>query len=151
VKILRRIPLYPDAGLLVLRLWAGVSLLVFFGIPKLGDAAHFTFAGGPWSFIAFNQKIGLPAPVLVAYLETLNESLGALLLALGLIARPAAAIVAFGFAVATACSLMAREEAWLIAAFYCIAAATVALAGPGRFSIDAGLERSKAKRTLYSE
>lgn len=146
MKLVHPIRLYPDAGLLVLRLWAGLSLLFLFGIPKLGDAAHFTFAGAPWSFVAFNQKLGLPAPVLVAYLETLNESLGALLVALGLLARPAAAVVAFGFAVATVCSLIAREEAWLIAAFYCISAATVALAGPGRFSIDRVVEHARAQR-----
>lgn len=125
----------PDAGLLALRLATGVSLFLGFGLMKVHDAVAFLHTGH-WSFVDFNQKVGLPFPLLVAVVETLNESLGALLVAVGLLARPAGACLVVGFAAATTCSLIVGEAAWASAATYCLLAAAVALAGPGRYSID---------------
>jgi uncharacterized membrane protein YphA (DoxX/SURF4 family) len=73
--------------------------------------------------------------VLVAFLQTLNEPVGALLVTCGLMTRYAAASAAIGFAVATFCSLKAGEPTWLLAAYYCMMFTTVLLAGPG-ISID---------------
>jgi uncharacterized membrane protein YphA (DoxX/SURF4 family) len=95
---------------------------------------------GQWQFVDFNRKMGLPAPVLVASLQTLNESIGALLLACGYLTRFAAASLAFGFAVATYCNLKAAEAAWMMAGYFCIMFTTLLLAGPGKFSIDYRLE-----------
>jgi uncharacterized membrane protein YphA (DoxX/SURF4 family) len=128
-----------DAGLLVLRIGAGVSLLLLFGLQKLHDGWAFLHTGR-WQFVDFNRKMGLPAPVLVAFLQTLNESIGALLLAGGCLTRFAAASLAFGFAVATYCSLKAAEAAWMMAGCFCIIFTTLLLTGPGKFSIDSLLE-----------
>jgi|SRR5579864_3599844 len=124
-----------DAGLLVLRLGAGVSLLLIFGTAKLHDAWAYLHTG-QWQFVDFNRKVGLPAPVMVAYLQTLNESIGALLVACGLLSRYAAAFLALGFAVATFCSLRVGEPAWLSAAYFCMNFFALSLTGPGKFSID---------------
>ena len=47
-----------DAGLLFLRLVAGLSLFLLFGLQKLqaGWAFHHT---GEWQFVDFNRKMGL--------------------------------------------------------------------------------------------
>lgn len=134
-----------DAGLLFLRLAAGLSLLLLFGLTKLRDTSAYLHTG-QWQFVDFNRKVGLPAPVLVAYLQTLNESIGAFLLAAGVVTRYVAAALAFGFGVAAACSLRMGEQAWLIAAFYCVMFATLLLTGPGKFSIDHLLQSRTAAR-----
>src|SRR4029077_18852228 len=83
------------AGLLILRLGAGVSLGMLFGADKV-RAALLYWTTGQWSFIDFNRRMGVPAPVLAAYLQTLNESVGALLVSFGLLTRYAAVCVAAG-------------------------------------------------------
>ena len=133
-----------DAGLLLLRVGAGLSLCLIFGLSKWKDALHYMHTG-QWSFIDFNRKVGLPAPVFVAYLETLNESLAAFLVACGLFTRYAAACVFIGFA-ATYCSLKVGEAAWLTAAYFALMFATIALTGPGTFSIDFILKSRAATR-----
>lgn len=122
-------------GLLLLRVGAGLSLCLIFGVEKWKDAVHYMHTG-QWSFVDFNRKVGLPLPVLVAFLQTLNESLAAFLVACGLFTRYAAACVFIGFAVATYCSLKVGEAAWLTAAYFALMFATIALTGPGTFSID---------------
>ncbi|MBZ5538756.1 MAG: DoxX family protein [Acidobacteriia bacterium] len=124
-----------DAGLLFLRLAAGLSLLLLFGLTKLRDVSAYLHTG-QWQFVDFNRKVGLPVPVLVAYLQTLNESIGALFVAAGFLSRYASAALALGFGVATFCSLKMSESAWLIAAFYCVMFTTLLLTGPGKLSID---------------
>ncbi|HET7453820.1 MAG TPA: DoxX family protein [Thermoanaerobaculia bacterium] len=124
-----------DAGLLLLRIGLGLSLLLFFGTTKLHDAITF-LRTGRWSFVDFNRRMGLPAPVLVAWLQTANESAGALLVAAGLATRWAAGFLGLGFTVATWCSLRAKEPAWMTAAYFALMALTLALTGPGTFSLD---------------
>jgi uncharacterized membrane protein YphA (DoxX/SURF4 family) len=128
-----------DAGLLVLRVGAGLSLLLLFGLQKLHDGWIFLHTG-QWSFVDFNRKMGLPAPVLAASLQTVNESVGAFLLACGYLTRFAAASLVFGFAVATYCSRKAAEPAWMMAGYFCIMFTTLLLAGPGKFSVDTLLD-----------
>lgn len=136
----------PDVALLLLRLATGVSLLVGYGIQKVGAAIGF-LQTGHWAFVDFNRHVGLPFPVTVALLQTLNESLGAGLLAAGLLARYAGATLAFGFAVATGCSLRVGEPAWASAAVYCVLAAAVMLGGPGRYSVEYWLKGRRERRS----
>src|SRR5258708_16598762 len=95
-----------NAGLLVLRIGLGASLLLIFGLQKL-QAGWAFFHTGQWQFVDFNRKMGLPAPVLVAYLQTLNESIAALLLACGFLTRYAPASLATAFPAAPSSSLQA--------------------------------------------
>lgn len=134
-----------DAGLLVLRLGAGLSLCTLFGLHKLKDAAAYLHTGH-WQFVDFNRKVGLPAPVLVAYAQSLNESLGALLVACGFLSRYAAGLLFLGFTGAACCSLRAREEAWLMAAYFALMFGAIALTGPGRFSVDSWLRSPRLTR-----
>ena len=129
-----------DAGLLVLRIATGLSLFFLFGLPKVKDASGYLHSG-VWPFVDFNRKVGLPLPVVVAFLQTLNESLGALLVVCGFFAQWASLSLTLGFAVATACSLKLGEASWFLAAYYTIIFATLTLTGPGRYSLD-GLKKS---------
>jgi uncharacterized membrane protein YphA (DoxX/SURF4 family) len=135
-----------NAGLLVLRVGVGLSLLLLFGWPKLHDAWQY-FHTGRWTFVDFNRKMGLPIPVVAACVQTLNESVGAALVACGFLGRSAAGALAFGFVVAATCSWRAGEAAWLTAAYFALMFATLLLTGPGAFALDALLEsRRQAAR-----
>lgn len=124
-----------DVGLLILRLSAGVSLFLLFGLTKLKAASSFLHTGS-WQFVDFNRKAGLPVPVVIAFLQTLNESVGALLTVAGFQTRYATGSVAIGFVAATYLSVRMGEDAWLIAGFYAAMFTTLALTGAGKLSID---------------
>jgi uncharacterized membrane protein YphA (DoxX/SURF4 family) len=124
-----------DAGLLVLRIATGFSLFFLFGLSKVKDASGYLHSGA-WPFVDFNRKVGLPLPVVAAFLQTLNESLGALLVVCGFFAQWASLSLTLGFAVATACSLKLGEASWFLAVYDTIIFATLTLTGPGRYSLD---------------
>jgi uncharacterized membrane protein YphA (DoxX/SURF4 family) len=134
-----------DAALLVLRLGAGLSLFLIFGLSKMHDASAYLHTG-QWSFVDFNRKVGLPLPVLVAFVQTLNESVAAVFLAAGLLARASAGCLTIGFAVATYFSLKVGEPAWMMAGYFCLMFLTLWLAGPGRFSVDQLVRSRKANQ-----
>lgn len=70
-----------NAGWTGLRLIAGV-VMIHNGLDKLADIEGFA--------AAYVEVIGLPFPILFAYLAAYTELIGAPLLALGLLTRPAA-------------------------------------------------------------
>lgn len=129
-------------GLLLLR-GAGLLLALTFGRQKivgyvqLIHAGHSLASSGLAPLIA---AVGLPAPGFLGVCAALNESVGAFLVAVGLVTRPAAAIGVLGMAVAMYVSVRLGED-FLRAALYLIIFAGVAVAGPGRLSIDYALQR----------
>jgi|SRR5579864_264301 len=141
-----------DAGLLILRVGAGLSLLVGFGWPKLEDAVLFAVSGHAWSFADTARSIGLPAPVIVACYQTLNESFGAVLVMCGLLSRWASASLGVGFLVATYIGIeMTANAAWIVAAaFYCLIFTTLTLTGPGQYSIDHLLDNRRRRAPGYN-
>ena len=134
-----------NVGLLVLRLGAGVSLFLLFGLDKVKAANAFAHSG-VWEFVDFNRKAGVPLPIVAALLQTLNESAGALLAAIGLQTRIASGSVALGFIAATYFSIRMGEGAWLIAILYAVMFATVTLTGGAKFSIDHLIKSRKKTR-----
>lgn len=125
-------PRSADVGLLVLRLWLGLSLLCLHGWMKL---THFSQMSGRF-----------PDPLHIGtlpslFLTVLTETLVALLLMIGLATRWAALIIAFDMVVAFTLvhklSLSgpgSGELAWM----YLGIAVAILIAGPGRYSIDRG-------------
>ena len=75
-------------------------------------------------------------PAAFAVLSVLAESLGALLLIPGLWTRWAAGVITVNFIVAVA-SERAKGDPIELPALYLLGALVLALAGPGRFSLDA--------------
>jgi len=110
--------------------------------PKIIRAGQPLFSSGLAPLIG---AMGLPAPGFLAVCAVLNESLGALFIASGLLARLSSAVGAVGMAVAFCVSLRLDEEP-LRAALYFIIFAGLAITGPGRFSIDRLLSRRKFRR-----
>jgi putative oxidoreductase len=85
-----------NVGLLLIRLGIGLSMLVFHGYGKL--------TGGPeaWTRIGANmESLGVGfAPAFWGLMAALSESVGSVLLMLGLFFRPATALLAFTMFVA---------------------------------------------------
>ena len=82
---------YSDWGLVILRVGMGV-LMLFHGWPKLNPNGPMK---GPAGFAGFLKQQGVPLPTLFAWVVALLETLGALLLIVGLGTR----ILAVGFAI----------------------------------------------------
>ena len=134
----REAPAARDAGLLLLRVAAGLLLALTFGRQKIGGLAAHLASGAPlgnWGLARFLRSLGFPAPALLAFGAALNESVSALFVAAGLWTRPFAVFLAAGMSVAFFVSMRLAEEP-LRAALYAFIFAAVAVAGPGRFSID---------------
>ena len=136
-----------DLGLLAVRT-AGFLLLFTFGIQKIGWYISAFHAGKPLSSIGLAPLIahvGFPFPVILALWITLNESIGSLLVGCGLFTRIAAASATLGMIGALYTSVHLGED-WLRAALYLIIFTGLAIAGPGKFSIDHLLQRRKISR-----
>ena len=121
-----------DLGLLLLRVFVGLSLAFAHGLGKLPPSER--FLGGV-------AEMGFPLPVLFGWAAALSEFAGGILLALGLLTRPAALFVGITMAVAAfireAGSPFGERE---LALLYGAAVVMLLLTGAGRYSIDRHLQ-----------
>ena len=124
-----------DFGLMLLRGFTGLALALAHGMGKLPPKPGFVeMVGG----------FGFPAPELFAWGSGLAETLGGLLLAFGLLTRPAAAFVFFNMMVAVLFAhaddpFSGKERALL---FGMVALAFV-FTGSGRYGLDALFRRDR--------
>lgn len=123
-----------DIGLLVLRVVTGLSLALAHGLGKLPPSPGFVqMVGG----------MGFPLPELFAWGATIAELGGGLLLAAGLLTRPAALLIVINMAVVVLFAHpgggFSERELGLL---YGLIALTFAILGAGRYSLDAALRRS---------
>lgn len=125
-----------DVGLLVLRVGAGLSLALAHGLGKMPPSD---------GFIGATESMGFPLPVVFAWAAGLSEFVGGLLIALGLVTRPAAVFVAITMAVARlgAHGSDPFGDGELSMVYFLIAVA-IALIGAGRWSLDRILWRRTA-------
>ena len=128
-----------DVGLLLLRL-VGLMMAIGHGMSKIIGDGRF---GPPEQVVAGVQKMGFPAPTAFAWGAALAEFLGGILIALGLLTRPAALALAFNMAVAAFVAhggdplfMSGKGAAKEPALLYLIPFAALALTGAGRYSID---------------
>ncbi len=122
-----------DAALLGLRVWTGATFLLVHGPGKVGDIAGFT---------AKVASKGIPLAPLLGPAAALSEFLGGLLLLVGLGTRVAAVflcatMLVAGFHIHAGDPLGKRE----LALTYAVVALALAIAGGGRWSMDARLAR----------
>ena len=136
-----------DVGLLVLRMGTGLSLSFVHGWAKLVDAFRFIFAGHDWGFIGLVHGLEFPAPAFFAVSAALGESVSAALVACGFCTRLASGSVVATMAVAVYCNLKMGtplESACLyVNPFF-----TPGLTGPGKFSLDYLLRRTRPPSSL---
>lgn len=125
-----------DTGLLAVRLFTGLALALAHGVGKLPPSPR---------FISGVEEMGFPAPVLFAWAAALAEAVGGMLIAAGLLTRPAAASVLFTMLVAAflreGSAFEEKEKALLFGAV----ALMLMLTGPGRYSLDAAFRKRRRR------
>jgi putative oxidoreductase len=128
----------PDLGLACLRIFAGLSLALAHGFGKLPPSER---------FVAGVAEMGFPAPILFAWAAGFAESLGGLLLVVGLFTRPAAFFIITTMFVATFIKqagdpYLERELSLLFGAV----AVCFLIGGSGRIGLDGFLAARRAAR-----
>jgi putative oxidoreductase len=134
-----------DLGLLILR-GAGLLLVATFGVQKIGwywSAFHAGKSLSSAGLAPLIARMGFPIPVGLALWIAFNESIGAFLIACGLLTRLVAASAALGMAGALYTSVRLGED-WLRAALYLIVFIALIFTGAGKFSVDHLLKRKKS-------
>lgn len=131
-------PAAGEVGRLILRLFAGLALAFGHGLGKLPPSPR---------FIEGVEKMGLPLPEAFSWAAGVAEFGGGLLLAVGLLTRPASFFILVTMLVAGVLRhaedpFPAKEKAFLFAAV----ALFFLLAGGGRFSLDAAIRKARARR-----
>ena len=124
-----------DLGLATLRIFAGLAMALAHGIGKVPPTEDFIQGVG---------ELGFPTPFLFAWLAGISEFFGGLLMAAGLLTRPAALMVLGTMFVAAFIShaddpFRAQEKALL----FMFVALFFTMAGGGRYSLDAFLRDTK--------
>jgi putative oxidoreductase len=128
-----------DVGLMLLRGFTGLALALAHGLSKIPPQPRFVeMVGG----------FGLPAPELFAWASGFAELGGGLLLAFGLLTRPAALLVFANMMVAVLTAhaddpFTGKEKALLFG----IVALMFAFVGSGRYGLDALFRRRGADRS----
>lgn len=122
-----------DIGLLILRVAFGLALAFGHGLGKLPPSA---------GFIETTGSLGFPAPSLFAWAAGLSEFVGGVLLAIGLLTRPAGFFIAATLGVAAFVqhagdSFGDRE----LALAYFVVGVAFAVMGAGRYAVDTSLRR----------
>jgi putative oxidoreductase len=124
-----------DAGLLILRVFAGLSLFLKHGLEKL--------TGFSMMVQHFPNPIHIGAHASLAF-ALLSDGICSLLVVLGLATRPATVVILINlltvFFLVHHAAFFSKphvELVWL----YIAAFATILFAGPGRFSLDARLRK----------
>ena len=125
-----------NVGLLILRVFIGAAMLTH-GWGKM--------FGGLEGFTQAVAGMGIPVPQVSAFLAAFAESFGAILLAIGLLTRPAAFLIAVTMAVAALGAhggqgFAEQEAAWL----YFFPALFFLLKGAGQWSVDALLSKKSS-------
>lgn len=126
----------PNVALALLRIFTGLSLALAHGIGKLPPSDGFIGAVG---------NLGFPVPALFAWLSGCTEFFGGLLLAIGLLTRPAALFITINMSVAVflrhADDPFSSKEKAL---FFLVVAVVFLIIGSGKYGIDS-LFRGRSK------
>ena len=127
-------------GYVILRVWLGYAIMHHGWSVLSAD-------GGIERFAGFLGNMGVPAPGLSAWAAKLTEFLGGILLALGLLTRPAA----FGLSVTLAVAVLTAhgadplfggpgEPSKELAMLYLVPFVVFFITGPGQYAFDTYLQ-----------
>jgi putative oxidoreductase len=124
-----------DWGLLGLRLGFAFVLFGYHGLGRLMQIYSWLVHGQSWGFVGVVAKLGFPVPVVFALASALSESVGVILVALGLGTQWASLLIAISMGVAVY-SKVSKGESFELPALYLLSAMVLAIAGGGRFSLE---------------
>jgi putative oxidoreductase len=138
-----------DLGLFLARVSIGLMMAIGHGFSKIWQDGHF---GPPQMMVDGIAQMGLPLPIVMAWLAAIAEFAGAILLALGLFTRPVALMLVINMAVAA--FVAHGKDPWFMgqgpskepALLYLIPFALFLFTGAGRFSIDALIRTNRPPR-----
>lgn len=124
----------PDLGLLIFRLFAGLTIAFGHGLGKVPPSEQ---------LVAGVDSLGFPVPLVFAWLAALSEFGGGLLIAGGLFARHAALFLGFTMSVA-AFRVHASDPFQVkeMALLYLASCILIFFCGAGRFSLDRVLRKA---------
>ena len=132
--LLNNKPLFPETSYLMLRFFTGVMMCYYHGWSKLmADSSRWERLGN-----ALTYWIGLDSlKITFGFLAAFSESIGALLIAIGLLTRPSAFLLGITMMVASSKKIsevgIDGSELPLLFLILCL---VILLKGPGKFSID---------------
>jgi putative oxidoreductase len=127
---------FSDLALLLLRIGSGAMLIANHGFSKLVSAYGYVIHKQSWRFIDGVAELGFPFPAFFAVGAALIESVGGLLVMIGLFTRYAAALIMIVMSVAIYRHL-SSDFRYELAAMYLLVGFTLVCIGAGRYSLDA--------------
>jgi putative oxidoreductase len=139
---------FGNIGLLILRAGFGLAIAIGHGMGKVYSNGSI---GPSDQFVNGVKGMGFPAPTAMAWMAALTEFLGGILLAAGLLTRPAAIALVFNMGVA---AFVAHKDAPLFgpppnkeyALLFLVVFLAFVFTGAGRYSIDRFLRKSSSPR-----
>jgi putative oxidoreductase len=123
---------YRDVGLFILRVGFGLLMLINHGWGKI--------TSGPEQWAKLGETMALFglgfAPTFWGFMAALAESVGALLLVVGLLARPAAILLILNMTVAASMHIITGNGSPLTAIYFWLVFVTLLITGPGKYAVD---------------
>lgn len=127
---------FSQAGILVLRLVAGLFIAGFHGWPKLLQGLVHVQNGSGWPLLDGIATLGIPFPTFWAFVATITFLISGLFVATGFLTRFAALDLLGTLLTAVyASSQLSRDNQLTL--LYSAVFASLALCGGGRYSVDA--------------
>ncbi len=123
---------YPDVALLLLRVAFGLYMAIGHGWGKItAGTEKWAELGGVVGIIGLDF-----APAFWGFMAAISEFVAALLVAVGLVTRPAAILVALTMTMAATMHIVTGNGSPESAIVYLVGFLAIALYGPGKYSLD---------------
>jgi len=123
---------YPDLALLLLRVVLGLYMAIGHGWGKImGGTEKWAEVGGVMGIVGLDF-----APAFWGFMAAISEFVAALLVAVGLVTRPASLLIVLTMTMAATMHIVTGNGSPETAIVYLIGFLAVALYGPGKYSAD---------------
>lgn len=126
--------LFPETSYFILRFFTGIIMCYYHGWSKLlSDSSSWERLGN-----SLTQWIGLDSlKVTFGFMAAFSESIGALLIAIGFLTRPAAFLLGFTMMVASSKKISeAGIDGSELSLLFLMLSIVILIKGPGKYSLD---------------